>query len=183
GALDRSRSRCFQAVKKISNFGFRPNWLRADNSLFGFRKTSNGNTVLQGNSHRWLSDEAEADGPETVPARADAGAAVSLQPCLRRLRQDRLSRCDPQSPDDPAGMLGCGRRMRRTDGGDPGRRTADPQGYWRNRSRPCCTQEVRLALHQRASAREEAAPVRALALPVLLGPPRRPQGPSRQGRV
>ena len=41
-------------------------------------------------------------------------------------------------------------------------------------------QEVRLALHQRAAAREEARRVRALALPVLLGPSRRHQGASRQ---
>ena len=98
-------------------------------------------------------------------------------------RQDRLSRRDPQPPHVGAGMLGCGRRMRRADGGDPRRRTVDPQGDRRDRARPGGTQEVRLAVHQRTAAGEEARSVRALALSVLLGASRRPEGPPRQGCV
>ena len=122
-------------------------------------------------------------GRQTLSAGADAGAVVPLQPRLRRLRQDRLSRRDPQPPHVGAGMLGRGRRMRRADGGDSRRRAADPQGDRRDRARPRGAQEVRLALHQRAAAGEEARSVRALALSVLLGASRRPEGPPRQGGV
>ena len=73
-----------------------------------------------------------------------------------------------------------GRRVRRADGGDPGRRAADPQGDRRDRQGHRGAQEVRVAVHQRAAAREEAASVRAVALSVLLGASRRPQGAPRQ---
>ena len=43
--------------------------------------------------------------------------------------------------------------------------------------------QVRLPLHQCAAAGEEAPPVRAVALSVLFGPPRRPQGAPRQIRL
>ena len=87
---------------------------------------------------------------------------------------------DPEQAPVGQGMPRRGRRMRRADGGDPGRRAADPQGDRRDRQGHRRAQEVRLALHQRAAAREEAASVRAVALSVLLGPSRRPQGASRQ---
>ncbi len=107
-------------------------------------------------------------GPEALSAGADAGATFPLQPGLCRLWQDRLSERYPQPPHVGAGMLGCRRGVRRADGCDPGRRAADPQGNRRDRARPGRAQEVRLALHQRAAAREEARPVHAIALPVLL---------------
>src|SRR5439155_23564988 len=114
-----------RAGKKTSNSAFQLNWLRAD-PHDPERKTCNGNTLLQGTAYRRLSDQAEAAGPKTLSAGADAGAAVSLQPRLCRLRQDRLSRRDPQSPHVGAGMLGRRRRVRRADGGVFVRRAADP---------------------------------------------------------
>src|SRR5260370_29451279 len=44
-----------------------------------------------------LCFETEADGPEEVSACADAAAAVPLQPGVRRLRKDPVSRAHPQS--------------------------------------------------------------------------------------
>ena len=62
-------------------------------------------------------------GREALSAGADARTAVSLQPRLRRLRQDRLSRCDPQSPHVGAGVLDaadeCGAPMVAIPGGEP----------------------------------------------------------------
>ena len=55
--------------------------------------------------------------PQALPAGADAGAAVPLQPRLRRLRQDRLSRRDPQPAPVGRGVPGGGRRVRRAGGG------------------------------------------------------------------
>ena len=124
--------------------------------------------------------EAEAHGAQALSAGADAGAAVPLQSRLRRLRQDRLSGPDPQPAPLGAGMPRRGRRMRRADGRDPRRRAADPQGDRRDRQGHRGAQEIRLAVHQRAAAGEEAASVRAVALSVLLGPSRRHQGASRQ---
>src|SRR5439155_4853214 len=74
-------------------------------SIESRKKTCNGNTVLQGTAHRRVSDQAENAGPKALSAGADARAAVSLQSRMRRLRQDRLSRRDPQSPHVGAGML------------------------------------------------------------------------------
>ena len=119
-------------------------------------------------------------GPQTLSAGADAGAAVPLQSRLLRLRQDRLSRRDPQQAPVGAGMPRRGRRMRRADGRHPGRRAADPQGDRRDRQRHRGAQEIRLAVHQCAAAGKEAASVRAVALSVLLGASRRPEAASRQ---
>ncbi len=138
------------------------------------RKTEqNGNSVSQGNAHRRLHPQAEAHGAQALSAGADAGAAVPLQSRLRRLRQDRLSRRDPEPAPVGQGMPRRRRRVRRADGGHPRRRAADPQGDRRDRQGHRRAQEIRLALHQRAAAGEEAAPVRAVALSVLLGPSRR----------
>src|SRR5688572_26263877 len=68
------------------------------------RKSQYASAVLQGNAHRRLYPQAEAAGTQTLPARADARAAVSLQSRLRRLRQDRLSRSDPQPSSLGRGM-------------------------------------------------------------------------------
>src|SRR6202158_3776164 len=128
-----------------------------------FKETGTGNAFLKENPYRQLSAQAEDAGPKALSAGADARAAVSLQPRLRRLRQDRLSRRDPQSPPVGGGMLGCRRRMRRADGGGPRRRAADPQGHRRDRARPRGAQEIRVAVHQRAALGKEAAFVRTLA--------------------
>ncbi len=69
------------------------NSLRRQNWKTGRRQEhrKNASPVSQGNPYRRLHFQAEAPGAQTLSARADAGAAVSLQSCLRRLRQDRLS--------------------------------------------------------------------------------------------
>ncbi len=130
--------------------------------------------------HRRLSAQAEAAGQQALSAGADAGAVVPLQSRLRRLRQDRLSGRDPQPPPVGAGMPRRGRRVRRADGGDPRRRAADPQEIGeivtgivaRKKFVSLCTNALLLE--------KKLAPVQAVALSVLLGPSRRPQGASRQ---
>ena len=98
---------------------------------------------------------------------------VPLQSRLRRLRQDRLSGADPEPAPVGRGVPRRGRRMRRADRLDPGRRTADPQGDRRDREGVGRAQEVRLPVHQRAPGREEDRPVHAEPLPHLLDPSRR----------
>src|SRR5271154_2106340 len=71
-----------------------------------------------------LCFEAEAQGPQAVSAGADAGAALSLQPCLRRLRQDPIPGTHPEGGALARGMLQSGRGVRRPDGLDPRRRTS-----------------------------------------------------------
>ena len=66
------------------------------------------------------------------------------------------------------------------DGRDPGRRALDPPRDRRDRQRHRGAQEIRVAVHQRAASGEEAASVRALALPVLLRASRRHQAAPRQ---
>ena len=176
--------RCCRAARKTSNSGFRPNWLRADPPEFLAQKeTCNGYPLLQGNAYRRLFAQAETAWPQALSARADAGAAVPLQPRLRRLRQDRLSGCDPQPPHDRPGVLGRGRRVRRADGRHSRRRAADPQGDRRDRARLVERKKFVSLCTNALLLEEEARPVHALPVPVLLGASRRPEGPSRQGCV
>src|ERR1051326_5306551 len=71
--------------------------------------------------HRRPASEGFLQGREKseIPAGADAGALVPLQPRLRGLRQDRLPRSDPQSAPFGAGMPGFRGGMRCADGGHP----------------------------------------------------------------
>ncbi len=117
--------------------------------------------------------------PQALPAGADARAAVPLQLACAgcgkidypdAILNKRLSVKVPRR----------GRRVRRADGRHSGRRAADPQRDRRNRQGHRGAQEIRLAVHQRAAVGKKAAPVRAVALFVLLGPSRRAQAPSRQ---
>src|SRR6266540_1046721 len=91
-------------------------------------RPKNASAVPEGNAYRRLYPQAKSLGAPALSPRADAGAAVPLQSRLRRLRQDRLSGPDPEPPADGEGMPRRGRRMRRADGGDPGRRAADSPG-------------------------------------------------------
>ena len=105
-------------------------------------------------------------GPQALSAGADAGAAVPLQSGLRRLRQDRLSRrrsstaaCRSQECLDAVDE--CGAPIVSIPGGEPlihKEIGADRRGHRG-------AQEIRLPVHQRAAAREEARPVQAVALP------------------
>ena len=71
-----------------------------------------------------LRAAAAAARRQAVSAGADAGAAVPLQPGLRRLRQDSASGGDPAAAPDARAVLGSGRRMRRADRLDSRRRAA-----------------------------------------------------------
>ncbi len=73
--------------------------------------------------------------------------------------------------------------MRRADGGHPRRRAVDPPRDRGDREGLGRQEEVRLALHERAALGEEAASVRALALSLLLRPPRWAARTSRQIRL
>ena len=172
-----------------SSSGCRPNWRQCHSTAVSDsrhrgrhtkRVTMHGDSVSQGNAHRRLSAQAEAAGRKRYPL------VLMLEPLFRcNLACVGCGKID--YPDailnqrlSVAGMPRRGRRVRRADGGDPRRRAADPQGDRRDRQGHRRAQEVRLAVHQRAAARKEAASVRAVALSVLLGPSRRPEGASRQ---
>ena len=85
---------------------------------------ANGRAVEPGAAGRRLCREAAPAGAEALPAGADAGAAVPLQPGLRRLRQDRLSGRDPEPAPVGRRVHGGDRRVRRAGGGDRRRRAA-----------------------------------------------------------
>ena len=90
--------------------------------------TAYGYPAAAADQGRRLYPEAASGRAEALSAGADAGAAVPLQPGLRRLRQDRLSRRDPEQAPVGRGMPGRGRRMRRARGRDRRRRAAAAQG-------------------------------------------------------
>ncbi len=117
---------------------------------------------------------------EALSARADARAAVPLQPRVRRLRQDRLSRRDPEPAAVVRRLHGRDRRMRRADGVDRRRRAAAPSRHAAHREGVHGEEEVRHPLHQRAAAEEEDRRLRAVALLHVVDPPRRRQGHARQ---
>ncbi len=79
--------------------------------------------------------QAAPHGPQALPAGADAGAAVPLQPGLRRLRQDRLPGGNPEPAPQRRRVPGGGRRMRRAGGGHRRRRAAAAQGDAEDRRR------------------------------------------------
>src|SRR5713101_3523848 len=54
---------------------------------------------------RHLCVEAETDGAEALPVRADAGAAVSLQSGVRGLREDSVSTTHSEEGIDPRGVF------------------------------------------------------------------------------
>ena len=101
-------------------------------------------------------------GRQALSAGADAGAAVPLQPGLRRLRQDRLSRRDPQpapvaTTSAWTAIDECGAPAVSIAGGEPLLHRDMPkivEGLPR-------AQEVRHPLHQRAAAGQEDRPVQA----------------------
>src|ERR1035441_4483525 len=132
---------------------------------------------------RKLRPPAEAEGPRTLPAGAHAGAAVSLQPGVRRLREDPVSRPYSEAPTDARRVFPRGGRVRRADGGHPGRGTAAAPADRRDRPRPGGPQEVHLPVHQRAAAEAETPPVPAEQVPYLFGPHGWREGASQIGRA
>src|ERR1039457_7153161 len=73
---------------------------------------------------RQLRPEAESQGAQALPAGAHAGAPLSLQPGVRRLRKDPVSRSYPEARADARRVLPRGGRVRRAHGGHSGRGTA-----------------------------------------------------------
>ena len=98
-----------------------------------------------------------------VPADRRARAAVPVQPRVLGLRQDPAPRARPA----PAHARRAGGRRdrgeRRADGLDRRRRAAHPPRDPRDRRRARQAQEVRLPVHERAAAREEARELQARA--------------------
>ena len=133
-------------------------------------------------AHRHLHHAPEARSPQAFPAAGRAGAALSVQPGLRRLRQDPAARRAAAPADAGRGRDRGDRGERRPDGLDRRRRAADPPRHPRDRLRVDQAAQVRLPLHQRAADGEEDGPVQALAVLRLGGAHRRPaRTPRRVG--
>ena len=137
------------------------------------RNRTHGRAVEPGAACRRLCREAASARPQALSAGADAGAAVPLQPGLRRLRQDRLSGRDPEPAPVGRRVHGGGRRMRRAGGGDRRRRAAAASRDRPDRRGRDRAQEVRHRLHQRAAAGKEDGPVQAEQVVLLVGAPGR----------
>ena len=90
---------------------------------FVVKETSNGSTSLTGLDRCDVRSEAEASGPQEVSAGPDAGAAVSLQPGVRRLRQDPVPRAHSEAELSPEecfkAVEECGTPMVAIPGGEP----------------------------------------------------------------
>src|SRR5262249_50636240 len=95
--LARSKSRLSRAARSILSSASPANWRRAETftrqpqpetatSENRQKDRKNASSVFQRNAYRRLHLQAETLGAQTLSARADAGAAVSLQPCVGRLR-------------------------------------------------------------------------------------------------
>ena len=133
-----------------------------------------------------IRPQAAPAGPQALPARAHARAAIPLQPGLRRLRQSPIPRPHSENESLARRLLPGRRRVRRADGLHPRRRAFAAPADRRNRGRSGGAQEVRLPLHQRAPANRKNRPLYALEVPYILRAHGRPEGASRflgvQGR-
>ena len=98
-------------------------------------------------------------GSKALSTRAHAGAAVSLQPRVRWLREDSVPRRHPQAESHPRAVLCSCRRMRGTDRLDPRRRAAAASADGRDREGPGRAEEVHLSVHECDSAGEASAEV------------------------
>ncbi len=108
-------------------------------------------------------------GRRRYPLVSDAGASVSLQPGLRRMRKDPVSSAHPEDRPDAGGVLPRGGGVRRADGLHSRRRAAAASADAGDCGRAGGAQEVRLPVHQRAAAERKAAPVQAQQVPLVLG--------------
>src|SRR5262249_48142452 len=108
---------------------------------------------------------AEAARYEEIRDGAAVGTAAYLQPHLHRLRSNSRIFDVAQGHDDPGGLFGCGRRVRRSNDLDLRRRTADlsthrSAGEWLTRAGP-----YRLHLHQRDVHAQENARMDGIGIP------------------
>ena len=121
----------------------------------------------------------EAAPQDEVRARAAARAAAAMQSRVRRLRQDPAPGSHPAPPPDRGSSASTpSRSARRRWCPSPAAsrwctsRSTDRRGAGR-------AQALHVPLHQRAAAREEAAPLHAVGLLLVLDPPRRPARAAR----
>ena len=124
--------------------------------------------------------EAEAARAQALPARADARAALPLQPGLRRLREDPVPGEHPEVAAQLRGVHAGGGRVPGADGEPAGRRAADAPRDRPHRGGARRAQEVHLPVHQRAAARREARPLHAVEVPELQRAPRRSRRRARR---
>src|ERR1035438_2294635 len=88
---------------------------------------------------------------------------------MRRMRQNSVSRACAETRIDAGGMLPRGGRMRRADGVDTWRRTADAHADRQNCGRLSSAEEIYLPVHKRIAAEGKVAPVQAQQVPVVFG--------------
>ena len=119
----------------------------------------NGGACLTNVDRGLIRAGPEAARAETLPAGADARAAVSLQSCLCRLRENPVPRTYPQAGPDFAAMPRRCRRVRSPYGLNPRRRAADVSAYRRAGPRTGQTPQIRLLVHQRTAPEGEDRPV------------------------
>ena len=181
-----SRSSRWTACTRISSSACRPSSRTAGRAqdrrvVSADKGAASGNPSASGGADRHLPGSPASQRPQALSAGADARAVVPLQPGLRRLRQDRLSRRDPRSSGcptttawtrstnaarpscrSPAASRCCTVRCRRSSKGYPG------------------AQEVRDPVHQRPAAGQEDRRLQAASLLHLVDPPRWQPGDARQ---
>src|SRR5664280_1140398 len=116
-----------------------------------------------------LCAEAEAERAQAVPSGVDAGAAVSLQFGVRRLRQDPVPSAYSEDRPDARRLLPRSGRVRDADGLDSRRRTAAASADAGDRGWAGGAQEVRLHVYQCAAIEGEAAFIYAEQVPFVLG--------------
>ena len=153
----RSKSRRWPGARRISNSACRPNCSSVPNAEQNSEgRTHLGIPLLQKARVGAYVVRQHLAGPQALSARADARAAVPLQPRLRGLRQDRLSGRDPQPA--PVGRRRASRRST-----NAARRSCRSPAASRCCTRSCrrssqgiiARKQVRLPLHQRAADGEE----------------------------
>src|SRR5271154_6257500 len=112
-----------------------------------------------------LCAEAEADGAQALPFCVDVGAAVSLQPGVRGLRQDSVSGAYFEAGIVAGSVLQGRGRVRDADGLDSWRRAADALADRQDCGRLGGAQEIHLFVHECAAVERKAGPLQAEQVP------------------
>ena len=143
---------------------------------------SHGGATATGDASWELRGAATPAPQREVRAGPPARTAVSVQPRVRRLREDPARGSHPPAASHGAAVHRRRRGVRGADGVDRRRRAAGAQGDRPDRRRARRAQALRVSLHQRAAAREEAASLHAVAVLLVLDPHRRAARASRRVR-
>ena len=130
-----------------------------------------------------LCSEEKARWQPALPAGADAGAALPLQPGLRRLRQGAVPAPHSEKAAQPRGVLCRGRGIGRPDGLAARRRAALAPADCRDRQRTGGAQKIRLPVHQRPGTQAAAAGVHTVKVPDLFSSSGRPARAPRLRRL